>query len=227
MDSNVSALIEKNLAEINEYLLDVEKATGRHIHLVGATKTRTAEEINFAVDCGLKIVGENRAQEFRDKLPLVSDLAEKHFIGHLQANKIKYVVGKASLIHSCDSVELAREVSLYASRLGVVQDMLIEVNIAGEESKHGFLKDELLSSVSLLKSLSNVRFRGLMTVLPHDLRAKSCAEAMKRLYDRLNGELANFDILSMGMSEDYKIAIRHGGNMIRLGRAIFGERRTL
>ena len=90
MDSNVSALIEKNLAEINEYLLDVEKATGRHIHLVGATKTRTAEEINFAVDCGLKIVGENRAQEFRDKLPLVSDLAEKHFIGHLQANKIKY-----------------------------------------------------------------------------------------------------------------------------------------
>lgn len=213
---------------ITEYLSGIHAQTGTKVHLVAATKMRTVDEINAAISYGVKIVGENRAQEFRDKHAFISPEAEQHFIGHLQANKIKYVVGRASLIHSCDSLSLANEVSLYAERLGVVQDMLIEVNISRDSSKHGVNPNDVFELAKQLKTVKNVRFRGVMAVLPHVSEEKLvpyCRE-MKDIFDSLKqgvfGE--DFVYLSMGMSEDYKIAIENGANMIRLGRAIFGDR---
>ncbi len=222
--------LKHTISSILNTLKGYENTTGEHIDLIAATKTRSVEEINKAIDCGIKIVGENRAQEFRDKFPLIDKRAEQHFIGHLQSNKIKYVVGKASLIHSCNSVQLAREVSAHAKKLGIIQDMLIEVNIAEEDAKHGFLPSEVLSAVEELKNIENVRFTGLMCVLPHipQENLPPYCKKMRELYLKLKKEVfgQQFKHLSMGMSEDYRIAIENGANMVRLGRVIFGERKT-
>ena len=221
--------LKANLNALFDYKKRIEDNTGKRLYIVGATKTRTAEEINLAVSLGLEIVGENRAQEFRDKMPLVTDSAKKHFIGHLQQNKIKYVVGKAELIHSCDSVALASEVDRLARRLGVVQDVLIEVNVSGEADKHGFDFNVLWGAIDELNALENVRFRGLMTVLPHtnEREVAVCCEKMRELFDKLKEQCfgEQFEFLSMGMTEDYETAVSHGANMIRVGRGIFGERR--
>ena len=220
--------IEKNVKEILAYISEEEKRLGRRISLVGATKTRTPDEINDAVKAGLEAVGENRPQELRDKLPLISPEAEIHFIGHLQKNKVKYVVGKASLIHSCDSLDLAEAISAYAKERGITQDMLIEVNISKEPDKHGFSAGGIFAAAEKLKKLDNVRFRGLMTVLPHvetTLLPPYCIK-MKELFDKLKADVfgEDFNVLSMGMSEDFKTAINYGSNMVRIGRGIFGER---
>lgn len=219
--------ITKNVKDVLQKVHRLSESCGREIFVVGATKTRTAEEINVAIAAGLEMVGENRAQEFRDKLPDISPHAQKHFIGPLQQNKIKYVVGRADLIHSCDSLALAQAIDAFARRLGTVQDVLLEVNIGGEQSKHGFTSDELTACISELTRLENVRLRGLMTVLPmadEDTVSRLCVK-MKELFDSLSQELGeDFIYLSMGMSEDYALAISCGANMVRLGRAIFGER---
>ena len=218
--------IAQNVKDIKRYISEREKALGREIILVGATKTRTAAEINAAVAAGLSVVGENRPQELRDKLSLISPSAEIHFIGHLQKNKIKYVVGKASLIHSCDSLDLAAAVSAYAKERGITQDMLIEVNISGEADKHGFSASEIFAAAEKLKTLDNVRFTGLMTVLPHIGDVSAHCDETRKLYEKLQSEVfgGQFRFLSMGMSEDYKTAIEFGSNMVRIGRGIFGER---
>lgn len=222
--------MREKIDSICEYVREVEQQTGRKIYVCGATKTRSVDEINQAIAYGLSIVGENRAQEFRDKHEFISKKAEQHFIGHLQSNKIKYVVGKAKLIHSCDSVELATEISHYAKKLDITQDVLIEINISGEEDKHGFLPEQVFGAIEQLKTLENIRFRGVMTVLPHlpEVNLIPYCERMKQFYDILKADFFgdNFIYLSMGMSEDYKIAVKCGANMIRLGRAIFGERAT-
>jgi len=219
--------IVSNLKAVLKQIEGLEARYGRKIYLVGATKTRTAEEINLAVANGLKIVGENKPQEFRDKHLLINPDAEQHFIGHLQANKVKYVVGKASLIHSCDSLSLAEEISRRAKALNVVQDVLIEVNISAEENKHGFAPSSLSDTVDKLKSIDNLCFRGVMTVLPNvssDLLPPYCKK-MQEIFSSLKGAFGEqFDLLSMGMSNDYLVALEYGANMIRLGRAIFGER---
>lgn len=218
----------KNLKEISNQIAKLEEQFTRKIYLVGATKTRTVEEINFAVENGLEIVGENKPQEFRDKLPYISPLAKKHFIGHLQSNKLKYVVGKADLIHSCDSLITAEGINVLAQKQGVVQDVLIEIKISDEEHKHGFLIEEIFDVVDKLKSLKNIRFMGLMTVLPIEKTlVVGCCKKMKEAFIKMQSIFGeDFIYLSMGMSEDYVTAIENGANMIRLGRAIFGERRT-
>lgn len=218
-------LIKANLEGVLGYISSVQKETGKEIYLVGATKTQSVGAINFAIDCGLKIVGENRAQEFRDKLAFLDGRAEKHFIGHLQKNKIKYVVGKASLIHSCDSLSLAKEISAQAKALNVTQDVLLEVNIGKEVAKHGFFAEDLQMVADDLQAIDNLRFMGLMCVLPRGERAENCAVEMKSLYDALCLTFKDFKYLSMGMSEDYPLALKHGANMLRLGRSIFGERK--
>ena len=220
--------IVKNVREILAKIKDLELQYNRKIYLVGATKTRTPEQINIAIENGLKIVGENKPQEFRDKYEFISKNAEQHFIGHLQSNKIKYVVGKAKIIHSCDSFSLAEEISRFAVKNEVVQELLIEVNISGEADKHGFSPKELYVVAPLLKKLNNLRFKGVMTVLPNvnEQELTPYCEKMQEIYHRLNDEIfdGDFEFLSMGMSGDYLTAIKHGANMIRLGRAIFGER---
>ena len=200
---------------------------GEPIHLVGATKMVDVGTINKAIEYGLKIVGENKVQEFRDKhLSIVG--AEEHFIGHLQTNKVKYLVGNVSLIQSVDSVKLSAEIDRQAKKKNLVQEVLIEVNIGGELSKSGFSLDDAFDSVlQISKQFENVKIVGLMAMLPHsndqEFLASLCKK-MRDLFDKLKKQGLPFEYLSMGMSNDYLIAIKNGSNMIRLGTTIFGQR---
>ena len=200
---------------------------GEEITLVGATKTMPVETINQAISYGLKVVAENKVQEFNQKTEFING-AEQHFIGHLQTNKVKYLVAKVSLIHSVDSLHLATEIDKCANKKGVLQEILVEINVGGELSKSGFdflnAKDGVLEIVN---SCKNVKVVGLMAMLPRSDDQEllgSLTRKMRCLYDELKEKGLPFKHLSVGMSNDYKIAILNGSNMIRLGRTIFGER---
>ena len=214
--------LEKVLAEIS-----LGNNLGEEITLVGATKMVDANTINTAVQLGLKVVAENKVQEFRDKhLDIVG--AQQHFIGHLQTNKVKYLVGQVSLIQSVDSVKLAEEIDKQAKKKNLTQDILIEVNIGGELSKSGFSLDDAFDNVlQISKDFVNVKVVGLMAMLPHSDNQEyltGLCTKMRALYDALKEKGLPFKYLSMGMSNDYLIAIQNGSNMIRLGRTIFGQR---
>lgn len=199
---------------------------GEPITLVAATKTVPADIINRAVECGVKIVAENRVQEFREKYPLIRG-AVHHFIGHLQTNKVKYLIGKVALIQSVDSVNLANVISEEAAKKGALQDILVEVNIGGELSKSGFTPENTEEAVKEISALPRLRVKGLMAMLPktEDERLKiDLCTKLRGIYDRLKAEGYPFEHLSIGMSEDYTTAIRCGSNMIRLGSALFGKR---
>ena len=200
---------------------------GEDITLVGATKMVDVATINTAIELGLKVVAENKVQEFRDKhLDIVG--AEQHFIGHLQTNKVKYLVGQVALIQSVDSIKLAEEIDKQAKKKNLTQDVLIEVNVGGELSKSGFSLDDAFNGVvNISKQFTNLSVVGLMAMLPHsedeEYLAKLCAD-MRTLYEKLKEFGLPFKYLSMGMSNDYLIAIKNGSNMIRLGSQIFGKR---
>ena len=199
---------------------------GEKITLVGATKTMSADVINQAISYGLNFVAENRVQEFREKTESIIG-AKQHFIGHLQTNKVKYLVGKVELIQSVDSIRLAEEINKESIKKGVFQDILIEVNVGGELSKSGFDLKNTEKAVKEISKLQNVKVRGLMAMLPRsedETLLIELMDKMRALYDSLKDEY-KFTYLSMGMSSDYLNAIKHGSNMIRLGRTIFGERK--
>lgn len=199
---------------------------GEPITLVGATKTVDLLTIQRAIDCGLKAVGENRVQEFREKAPFLHG-AEIHFIGHLQTNKVKYLIGNVSLIHSVDSLPLAEEISEQSEKKGLVTDVLAEINIGKEPTKSGFSAEQAEDAMDKISSLLGIRAVGLMAMLPKSENSRYLSDLclqMRAIYDTIKKEGFPVRHLSMGMSEDYRIAIRNGSNMIRLGRAIFGER---
>ena len=199
---------------------------GEPITLVGATKTVDLLTIQRAIDCGLKAVGENRVQEFREKAPFLHG-AEVHFIGHLQTNKVKYLIGNVSLIHSVDSLPLAEEISEQSEKKGLVTDVLAEINIGKEPTKSGFSAEQAEDAMDKISSLPGIRAVGLMAMLPKSENSRYLSDLclqMRAIYDTIKKEGFPVRHLSMGMSEDYRIAIRNGSNMIRLGRAIFGER---
>ncbi len=216
-------------SNIEKVLSQIQKGNnlGEEITLVGATKTMTADTINSAISFGLKVVAENRVQEFNQKHDLILG-AEQHFIGHLQTNKVKYLVGKVSLIQSVDSIHLAEEINRCAFNKKVTQNVLIEINVGGELSKSGFDFDNAEKSIfEIVNKFPNVKVTGLMAMFPRTSDNElitSLAKKMRMLYDNLISKGFDFKHLSMGMSEDYLIAINNGSNMIRLGRTIFGER---
>ncbi|MBR0190353.1 MAG: YggS family pyridoxal phosphate-dependent enzyme [Clostridia bacterium] len=200
---------------------------GEKITLVAATKMQSAETINAAIASGVTVVAENKVQEFREKTALLSP-CRQHFIGHLQTNKVKYLVGKVELIHSVDTLNLATAINDFAAKKGIVQDILIEVNVGGEETKSGFAFTDAESAVfKIANTLKNVRVTGLMAMMPissDNGYLASLFDKMRALFDKLKNQGLPFTYLSMGMSEDYKIAIAHGSNTIRLGTALFGKR---
>ena len=215
---NLTAFL-KNLPKTNPF--------GEEVTLVGATKTRTVEEINEAIAAGLKDVGENKPQEFRDKFPLLLP-CRYHFFGRLQKNKVKYLVGKAFLIQSVDSVELAQTISQISVKQGVMSDVLLEVNL-GESQKGGFPIDSIIDVFGTIKTLPNLKIMGLMAVLPsadsqNAQKIPSLCLQMRKNYDILKRQSQDIRYLSMGMSADYLTAISFGSNMIRIGTAIFGKR---
>lgn len=218
---------------------------GEKVTLVGATKTVPTDVIRAAAKVRLEDIGENKVNEFLDKFDGYPPV-NLHFIGHLQTNKVKYIIGKVALIQSCDSLKLAKKISETATQKGIIQDVLVEINIGKEPQKHGFMPDEAFNAVNDISSLNGINVKGLMTVLPAmrsrsalgdlnralnaDLNAdrtktRELCLQMREIYDNIRKQKDNITVLSMGMSSDYEIAVDCGSNMLRIGRLLFGERR--
>ena len=213
---------------VEKVLLEIANGNnlGEPITLVGATKTIPVDVINQSIEYGVKVVAENKVNEFREKTDGIIG-ASQHFIGHLQTNKVKYLVGKVELIHSVDSLHLAKAISEQAVKKGVCQDILVQVNIGREEQKGGISPDQVFEQVKEFTTLANLNVVGLMAMLPissDQEYLKNLCLQMREFYDKLNMQGYNLKHLSVGMSADYKIAIQNGSNMIRLGSIIYGKR---
>ncbi len=199
------------------------------ITLIAVTKTFPPAVIQQAYDAGLRTFGENKAQELRDKAPLLPDDIEWHFIGHLQTNKIKYVVPRAALIHSVDSLHLAEALQQFANKQKVTIPILLEVNTSGESSKFGFNPADVAGAFEKISAFKNLQLRGLMTIGPLTEDKNLIRRAFKQLFDLRESLQQRFPemalpVLSMGMSSDFEIAIEEGSTHIRVGTAIFGPR---
>ncbi len=216
--------LKNNIDDIHKRINDACERSGRkkeEVTLVCVSKTIDAETINEAAALGERVFGENRPQELRDKFQLVPG-AIWHLIGHLQSNKVKYVVGKASLIHSVDSISIASAIDEQAKKLGIIQDILLEVNISGEESKYGLTTEEIPNIIKEIASFENIRFKGFMTMAPlgaPEEEVRSIFKKAKELFDFHKKDGAQ--ILSMGMSNDFPIAVEEGATLVRVGRSIF------
>ena len=203
---------------------------GDDVLLVAVTKLHSAEEINEAIDCGITDIGENKVQEMMDKIPVLPKDIRWHMIGHLQRNKVKYVVGQAALIHSVDTYRLAEEINIQAKKKGICMPVLIEVNIAGEASKFGVRPEDTLQLVKDISTLENVKIQGLMTVAPYvedPEENRGCFRKIKDLSVDIaaqNIDNVSMNILSMGMTGDYETACEEGSTFVRVGTGIFGER---
>lgn len=226
--------IAENIAHIREEMKAAAVAAGRDpdsILLCAATKMNDAAAVRQAIAAGVDVCGENRVQELVQKLSEHAyDGAPVHFIGHLQTNKVKQVVGKVDLIQSVDSLRLLDAIQKEASRQNILQDILLEVNIGQEESKSGFSEEEVISLVDQIPSFPNIRLRGLMAIPPISQNSGDNRKFFQKMYalavDITTKKVDNVcvDILSMGMSDDFADAIACGSTMIRVGTAIFGQR---
>ncbi|HVI42170.1 MAG TPA: YggS family pyridoxal phosphate-dependent enzyme [Anaerovoracaceae bacterium] len=225
--------IKENIEAINRNKDEIAGKIGRkpgEVLLVAVTKTRTAEEINKAIDAGITDIGENKVQEIMDKYDVVKPV-RWHMIGHLQTNKVKYIIDKVSMIHSVDSFKLAEEIDRRAAQQETMMDILVQVNAAQEESKFGITTEETGKLIEdILDSCRNIRIRGLMCIAPFEDNPDDVRiyfREVKALYDQyalFAHPGLDFKYLSMGMSHDYEAAILEGSNLIRVGTAIFGER---
>ena len=225
-------IFDENYKTIMQNIAAAAEKSGRKyedITLLAATKTVDADVINHAIKSGIDYIGENRVQEFLSKYDAYAPV-HKHFIGHLQTNKVKDIIDKVELIHSVDSYKLAAEISKQAVKRGIVMDVLLEINIGDEQSKSGFTYDEALEAVQKAASLDGIRVKGLMAIPPVCEKAEQNREyfaKMKKLFIDIEAKKidnSSMDILSMGMSDDYEVAIEEGANMVRLGTALFGRR---
>ncbi len=231
-DSRNLETIKENLEVINENIVNACIKAGRkedEVKLLAVTKTVDIERINYAIDCGATLIGENRVQEILEKLPKLSPCA-LHLIGHLQSNKARKIVGKADVIESVDSLSIAKEISKQASKQGITQKILLEVNIGNEESKFGFDIEEVEERALEIAEFDSIHISGLMCVAPicedkaHLIKIFSNMHNLFIDIGSKNVHNITMDILSMGMSGDYEEAIAGGSNLIRIGSAIFGPR---
>jgi pyridoxal phosphate enzyme (YggS family) len=224
--------INENLIKVRQRIAEACARSKRReddVRLIGVSKTLPTETILQAYDAGLRCFGENRPQELRDKITLLPQDIEWHFIGHLQKNKIKYVAGKATLIHSVDSRELAGQLSQYAVKQDLELKILLEVNTSSESSKFGVTPQEAAEVFMAVRQLPNLRLQGLMTIGPFVEEVQTIRRSFRTLRtikEDLASQVTPEEIihLSMGMSHDYEIAIEEGSTMVRIGTAIFGPR---
>lgn len=217
-------MIEENVKNLLESLPQTNPF-GERVTLVGAVKLQPPEAINRAICGGLRDIGDNHVQEFKDKYGQIAGNPVRHFIGHLQTNKVKYLIGKVDLYHSLDRYALAEELSKRGEKAGVVSNVLIQINIGNEESKSGFDLSEANEAYAKIKAMPALKIKGLMAMLPDvddEEELKRLATLMREKFDELKANDPEIEYLSMGMSGDYKICIECGSNMIRLGTAIFG-----
>lgn len=232
MEKSLISAFDDNYNQISQKIACAAEKSGRgyeDITLLAATKTVDIDIINHAIESGVKVIGENRVQEFLSKYENYSPV-ELHFIGHLQTNKVKDIIDKVSLIHSVDSYRLAEEISRQAVKRNITMNILLEINIGDEESKSGFCYDEAVDAVEKIAKLDGVRVKGLMAIPPiceTPEQNRHYFAKMKKLFIDIGLKKidnSSMDILSMGMSDDYEVAIEEGATMVRLGTALFGRR---
>lgn len=225
--------IKENIGFIRERVGKAALKSGRspeEVKIIAVTKTVGLDKMNRAIEEGLIDLGENRVQELCEKYGAIGRECNWHLIGHLQTNKVKYIADKVAMIHSVDRMELAEEIQKRASQAGRVIDMLIQVNVSGEESKFGAEPHWIPELVKKLSRLQNIKVRGLMTIAPYaedpeDIRY--VFKGLKKIFIDIQKEnIDNIDmsLLSMGMSNDYEVAIEEGANLVRIGTSIFGQR---
>lgn len=200
------------------------------IEIIAVTKTVEVDKMKEAIDADLLNVGENRVQELTRKYEILNDRVKWHLIGHLQKNKVKYIVDKVELIHSLDSYELALEIDRRAGDSGRTIECLVQVNVSGEETKYGISPHEVTTFINKLEALKYVQVKGLMTIAPYTEEKEETRiyfRKLKNIFDHIatfNLKNTSMVYLSMGMSNDYEVAIEEGANLVRIGSAIFGER---
>ena len=212
---------------IRDNILKIKEEIGDEAKLVAVSKTRSTKEIKDAYNSGQKIFGENRVQEIVEKQKLLPDDIEWHMIGHLQKNKVKYITNFISLIHSLDRISLAKEIDKYAKKSNRKIDCLIQLKISSEETKFGLDINHLENFYSEVKEYNNINLVGLMGMASFTQEKEKIIDEfnkIKELYDKMKLKNSNLKILSTGMSDDYKLALKNGSNMIRLGSKIFGKR---
>ena len=226
-------MLKENLKTVEEHVQEACKRAGRsreEVTLIAVSKTKPLEMLQEIYGEGVRDFGENKVQELCDKMEQLPSDIRWHMIGHLQRNKVKYIVGKVALIHSVDTYRLAEEINIQAKKRGIIVPILVEVNIVGEETKFGTTAEDAMLLVEEISKLENVRIRGLMTIAPFVENPED-----NRLYFRkikqLSVDITNknidnvsMEILSMGMTGDYEVAIEEGATMVRVGTGIFGAR---
>ncbi|MBE7031056.1 MAG: YggS family pyridoxal phosphate-dependent enzyme [Ruminococcaceae bacterium] len=221
--------IADNLARVQENIARACARSGRSVDditLLPVTKTRSVEEIREVMAAGYTALGENRVQELMEKYDALAG-AQWHLIGHLQTNKIKYIVDKVSLIHSVDSLHLAEQINAEAAKRGVSANVLLEVNISGEESKYGMQAGDIDRILDAAEEFSNLKVKGLMTMAPiwaNEYEIRTVFSKLYQIYIDISTKKynnSNMEYLSMGMSNDYEIAAEEGANVLRVGRAVF------
>ncbi len=225
--------IKKNLDNIMLRARAAAEKSGRSledIKIIAVTKTVDVERINNVYEYGLRDMGENRVQELLEKYDQLPSDIKWHIIGHLQTNKVKYIVDKVQMIHSVDSLELAKEINTRAAKHQRKVDILLQVNVSGEETKFGINPENVNEYIAALSHMENIALKGLMTIAPYAQDPQDVRPVFKNLYniyiDIKNKRYDNvsMDYLSMGMSNDFEVAIEEGANVVRIGTSIFGKR---
>lgn len=229
----VKITIADNIKNIKENVNQVIKESGRNndVSIIAVTKTLPIPIIEEALKEGMTDIGENKVQELIEKMDILKDRPKYHMIGHLQTNKVRFIIENIHLIHSLDRESLANEINKRAKNINKTIDCLIQVNISKEESKFGIKQEEVISFIEKLLTYQNIKIKGLMTIAPFTQDENIIRESFRGLYE-LNEKVKSrnyreldMEILSMGMTNDYKIAIQEGSNMVRIGTAIFGKRK--
>jgi len=231
--SNDFLLIKENCEKVRQRVRDAALRAGRNpddIHNIDISKTVDVDRIKAAIDCGITDLGENRVQELVEKFDKIDVKCNWHLIGHLQTNKVKYIIDRVKMIHSLDSLELAEEIQKRAEKAGRCVDVLVQVNVSSEKTKFGVKQEETLELVRKLSRMGNIKVKGLMTIAPLAEDPESVRwvfSGLRKLFidiKKENIDNIDMDYLSMGMSNDFEVAIEEGANMVRIGTAIFGKR---
>ncbi|MTI47758.1 MAG: YggS family pyridoxal phosphate-dependent enzyme [Firmicutes bacterium] len=225
--------IQKNLQEIKRNIKEAANKSGRDekdITLIAVTKTVDEDIINEALELEIQDIGENKVQEIQRKYDNIKEGIKWHMIGHLQSNKVKYIIDKVSLIHSLDRISLAKEIQKRAKQNNITMDCLVQVNISEEESKFGLKKEKVITFIESVLKYENIKIKGLMTMAPYmeDSEKTRCVfRELKKLSQEIEERAfpgVEMKFLSMGMTNDYMVAIEEGSNMVRIGTGIFGKR---
>ena len=226
-------MVQEHLKEVRERIEAACRRAGRYpreVTLIAVSKTKPAQMVQEAYEAGARDFGENKVQEILEKKPALPQDIRWHMIGHLQRNKVHQVLGQAVLIHSVDSLRLAHQIQMEAEKKGLEPDILLEVNVAKEESKFGFFLEDAEEAIRQIAKLSRVHIKGLMTIAPFVENPEENRGIFQKLYQfsvdiaAKNIDNVTMDVLSMGMSNDFEVAIEEGATMVRVGTSIFGAR---